>query len=129
MKIILNNGAELTPLAITGGMKPVQGAQRDTLHFVFPAESGLDTLDAAFTESACENITITGDDESENLYHGYTIRAGLVKASVEVTPATAEAAAVYEDRITVSMSQRTYAESQLLMLTSAVNTLLTGEVE
>lgn len=129
MKIVLNNGTELTPLVITGGMKTVQGAQRDTLHFVFPAESGLDTLDAAFTEAACEDITIIGEDNSENLYHGYTIRAGLAKAGVEVTPATTEAAAVYEDRITVSMSQRTYAESQLLMLTSAVNTLLTGEVD
>ena len=32
---------------------------------------------------------------------------------METTPATESTPAVYEDRITVAMSQRTYAESQL----------------
>ena len=35
MKIILSDGTELTPILVTGGPKYVQGANRDTLDFVF----------------------------------------------------------------------------------------------
>ena len=124
MKIILNNGKELSPILVTGGTRMVQGASRDTLSFIFPADVSMASIDEAFTADACDKITIVGDDGSENIHTGYTIRAELSKASVEVTPATEEAEAVYEDRITVSMSQRTYAESQLASLTDTVDVLV-----
>lgn len=123
MKIILNNGKELSPILVTGGPRMVQGASRDTLNFIFPATEDMAELDSAFSAENCEKITIIGDDGSENIHTGYTIRAELSKASVEVTPATESEAAVFEDRITVSMSQRTYAESQLASLTTAMNAL------
>ena len=124
MKIILNNGTELTPIMVTGGPRHIQGASRDTLNFVFPATEDMTALDAAFSTANCESVTIVGDDGSEAIHKGYTIRAELKKESVEVTPATESEAAVYEDRITVSMSQRTYAESQLASLTDTVDTLV-----
>ena len=124
MKIILNNGKELSPILVTGGPRMVQGASRDTLSFIFPADVSMAAIDQAFTADACEHITIIGDDGSENIHTGYTIRAELSKASVEVTPATESEAAVFEDRITVSMSQRTYAESQLASLTDTVDVLV-----
>lgn len=124
MKIILNNGTELTPIMVTGGPRHIQGASRDTLNFVFPATEDMTALDAAFSTANCESITIVGDDGSEAIHKGYTIRAELKKESVEVTPATESEAAVFEDRITVSMSQRTYAESQLASLTDTVDTLV-----
>lgn len=123
MKIILANGTELSPLAVRGASSFIQGAKRDTLSFIFSADKGVGALDVTFKESACEKITIVGDNESESIYKGYTIRAGLKKAPVEVTPATEEAEAVIENRITVTMAQRTYAETQL----SALTALLTGE--
>ena len=123
MKIKLANGTELNPILVKGSPMNIQGAKRDTLSFIFSAAEDMNALDEAFSESACESITITGDDETESIHKGYTIRAELKKASVEVTPATAESEAVMEDRITVSMSQRTYSETQL----SALNALLTGE--
>lgn len=122
MKIILNNGKELSPILVTGGPRMVHGASRDTLNFIFPATEDMAELDSAFSAENCEKITIIGDDGSENIHTGYTIRAELKKDSVEVTPATEEA--VYEDRITVSMSQRTYAESQLASLTDTVDVLV-----
>lgn len=88
MNIKLSNGTELTPVMVTGGQKYVQGQSRDTLSFVFAADAGMETLDAAFTEAACESITIVGDDGTENIHKGYTIRAELSKTSVETTPAT-----------------------------------------
>ena len=128
MKIILSDKTELNPIIVTGGTRYVQGDHRDTLSFVFPADAGMEALDAVFTSSACESIIIFGDDESEAIHTGYTIRAELSKRIVEVTPATDETEAVFEDRITVAMSQRTYAENQIAQNAAALNALLTGEV-
>ena len=127
MMIKLNNGTQLEPILVTGGPRHVQGATRDALSFVFPTQVGLTELDGLFTPENCENIAIVGEDGSENLHAGYTIRAELSKAAVEVEPATAEREAVYEDRITVVMAQRTYAETQLAQLQAAVAALTGGQ--
>ena len=124
MKIILANGKELSPILVTGDPRHIQGASRDTLTFVFPSDVSMAAIDQAFTADACEHITIIGDDGSENIHTGYTIRAELSKAPVEVSAATAETDAVYEDRVTVSMAQRTYAESHLASLTDTVDVLV-----
>ena len=47
------------------------------------------------------------------------MRGGLAKAPVLVTPETADAPAVYEDRITVTMGQRTYVETLLAQIMAA----------
>lgn len=119
MKIRLTDGMELVPVAVTGGPRYVQGQSRDTLNFVFPASESMETLDAAFSAANCETITIQEDSGTENIHKAYTVRAALGKEPVEVTPVTAEAPAVYEERITVSMAQRTYIETQLAMLQAA----------
>ncbi len=123
MKIILINNTELNPILVTGGPRFIQGQNRDTLNFIFSATEDINVLDNAFNASNCESITIIGDDESEAVHKGYTIRAELKKESVEITHATESESAVYEDRITVSMSQRTYVESQLTALQDAVDML------
>lgn len=125
MKIILTNGAELEPLSVQGAPSQVQGAKRDTLTFIFPSTAGLEALDAAFSAANCETIRLvqSGDGDhahTESIYTHYVIRAGLTKRAVEVTPATAEADAVYQDQIFVSMAQRTYAEVQMAQLQAAV---------
>ena len=132
MNIKLSNGTVLSPILATGETRYVQGANRDTLNFIFPATEGMEALDAAFSAENCESITVLEavevpdgtTTEQSYLHKGYTIRAGLKKEAVEVTPATEEAEAVYEDRLTVSMSQRTYTESQLASLTDTVDVLV-----
>lgn len=124
MKIILTNGTELNPIMITGGPRHVQGSNRDTLNFISSADAGMETLDEAFTVENCESITIVEDNGVENIHKAYTIRAELSKKSIEVTPATEEAEAVYKNRITVAMSQRTYAESQLASLIDTIDVLV-----
>lgn len=124
MNIKLNDNTVLAPLMVTGETRRVQGASRDTLSFIFPATEDITALDASFTAANCESITIVEDSGAESVHKAYTIRAELSKKSVEVTPATEEAEAVYEDRITVAMSQRTYAESQLASLTDTVDVLV-----
>lgn len=129
MKIILANGTELNPILATGGQKYVQGQNRDTLNFIFPATEDITELDAAFSAANCESITVTDESGAEYVHKTYTIRAELSKKSVEVTPATEEAEAAYEDRITVSMSQRTYAETQLAENSAAIDDIILSMLE
>lgn len=127
MTIKLSDNTRLEPILVTGATRYIQGANRDTLSFIFPARAGLETLDAAFTPDNCESVTIVAEDGSENIHTGYTIRSELSKAAVETAPATAESEAVYEERITVVMAQRTYAETQLARLQAAVAALTGGQ--
>ena len=68
----------------------------------------MEALDKAFSEANCETITVIEEvpqpDGSkawqEYIHKGHTVRAGLTLAPVEVTPATEQAPAVFENRIT-----------------------------
>ncbi|MBQ6945361.1 MAG: hypothetical protein IJN43_13685 [Ruminococcus sp.] len=125
MKVTLTNGTELNPIMVTGESRYIQGASRDTLTFVFAGVS-LDEMDSIFTAENCETISIINDEE-EAIYNGYTLRAELVKKQVEVQKATTETDAVTEERVFVSMAQRTYAENQMAIMQAAMNALLTGK--
>lgn len=132
MKLILNNGMELNPILVTGGERHVNGAPRDTLTFVFPEETSLDELHAIFTEANCESIKLideklndNGETEVEEYIHtGYVIRAELSRTPVMVAPATDDHEEITENRVTVSMALRTYAEKQLASLTETVDVLV-----
>ena len=117
MKITLTNGAELHPILVTGGGRFINGAKRDTLNFIFPADAGLDELDGIFTAENCESISLYQDNAdgsvTEHIYTGYTIRAELSRTPMVVQPATEDTEEVTENRVTVSMALRTYAEKQL----------------
>ena len=128
MIIKLTNGTELNPILATGGQRYVQGTNRDTLSFVFPADASMDELDTLFTAENCESITIM-DGENKYIHNGYTIRAELKREPVVVTPATEISESVTENRVTISMSQRTYMESQLAATQAAVEMLCMPDVE
>ena len=128
MRIKLSNGTELFPIVVTGESRQVQGARRDVITFVFPETENIVTLDGLFTEENCENISFLDDNGvAKHIYKGYTIRAELKKEAVVVTPETTNSAAVTENRIFVSMGQRTYTETQLAGMTATMNALLIGE--
>ena len=127
MKIIFTNGTELNPIMVTGAPNYFQGVSRDSLTFVFSGDSDMEALDKAFTEAACEHITIVGGDGTEAIHSGYTVRVELVKKQVETQKATFDTEAVFENRVFVTMAQRTYAETQLAAMQAAMNALLTGE--
>ena len=129
MKIILNE-IELNPINIIGGKKNVQGANRDTLTFVFPAEMDMAELDSIFIAKNCESITIESVDDKGNvathIHKGYTVRGELSKAVVRTQDETEDAPAVYEERINVVMGQRTYAETKMAEMEEALNMILEG---
>lgn len=125
MKIILNN-TELTPINVIGGRKNVQGANRDTLTFVFPGDMGMAELDSVFSAKNCESITVE-DAAGSYIHKGYTVRGELSKATVCVSAETEDAPASYEERINVVMGQRTYTEKQIEDMHAQIAALLTGE--
>ena len=127
MKITLTNGTELNPLSIYGISREVQGAKRDTLHFVFLVSEGLENLDSIFTEENCETITITEDSGDSYIHKGYTVRAELSKKNM-VVGMTEENEPIYEDRLTVAMAQRTPADNQLKDMEKAMMALAGVEV-
>jgi hypothetical protein len=127
MKIIFANGSELHPILVTGARRQFQGASRDALTFNFSASEDMNALDKAFSSTACETITIVGEDGTEAIYKAYTMLVELVKKPVEVVPASAESEAVWEDRILVTMAQRTYMETQIMNMEAAMTALLKGE--
>lgn len=127
MKIVLANGTELSPITLTGAKRTVQGATRDVLSFVFPAETSMDELDSIFTAKNCETITVV-NGENQFIHKAYTVRAELKREPIMVAPATENTAEVYENRVVISMGQRTYAETQIAEMKAAMDALLTGEV-
>lgn len=123
MKIKLANGTELNPILVSGERRHIQNASRDTLCFIFPAETSLDELDGIFTPANCEKIVITDDNGEDYIHNAYTVRAELKRSPMEVTPATESEDAVYENRVIVTMAQRTYQESQMNEVQTAIAAL------
>lgn len=127
MIIKLTNNLELTALGVTGEKLNIQGARRDVLSFVFPAETSLDEIDSIFTDENCKSIALI-NGETEHIYNNYTIRVELKREPVQVSAATDTTDAVYENRVTVSMAQTTYQENQIVEIQASMNALLNGEV-
>ena len=123
MKAILNNGVEVTPNIIIGEKVYFQNTRRDMLKFVFE-NIGLDEADTLFTADNCEKIVSIGDDGTEQIHHGYVVRVGIEKTVEEKDQATATEEAVYVEKVTVKMAERTYAETMLANLTETVDVLV-----
>ena len=146
MQIKLADGLVLEPITAKAESRYVQGQHRDTLSFVFPVTASYDELDAAFSEVNCETITIIGAESKtitetivnedgttevvpvtvpvDAVHKGYTLRCELKKEPVMVASATTDTDAVYEDRIFVAMSQRTYSETVMKSLQETVDLLV-----
>ena len=125
MKIILANGVEKNAILVTGGQIYAQGANRDALTFVFSSnEVSLDEIDNDFTPIACENIKLVDETGSEFIHKGYTIRTELTKKDVVLTPGDETNPETVENRIMVTMAQRTYVETQMASLIDTVDVLV-----
>lgn len=123
MTIKFADGSTCEPIIVSGEKQHIQGETRDALTFIFPAEVGLENIDVVFSATACETITVIEGDR-EYRYTGYTVRGTLAQEPVEVTHESAEAAATFENRIKITMGQRTYAETQLSSLIDTVDLLV-----
>lgn len=121
MQIKFTDDSTLDCIQVNGRKQYYQGAERDTLEFVFAKSAGFDALEAAFAgEAKTASITIINDTDTDNpemtVYDGYTLRMSMSLAPVVITPGTIDAPAVTEERIMVVMAQLTYIERQLKAL-------------
>lgn len=125
MKLILSNKKECDILVATGERRMIQGVDRDILTFVFDTTYTLADLDELFSPENCESITLVEDETgTEYIHKDYTIRVELKKCKEEVSPATECSDAIFEERIFVSMAQRTYAENQMASITETLDVLV-----
>lgn len=136
MYLILTDGTKLNHLGARGEHKYYQGANRDTITFEFDETHSVDELRNKFTETNCEVINIVTEEEtsledgtvniiqSNNYHEGYVIRVEVAERIKELQPATGTTPAVTETRVFVTMAQRTYAETQMANITTAVDVLL-----
>ncbi|WP_085833492.1 hypothetical protein [Clostridium merdae] len=94
-----------------------QGAQRDSLEIQIAKDTiSFDALDALTSEaSKTDRLTIVtqdGDKQMQEVYDHYVLRTALTLKPITITPDTADAAAVTEDRICITLAQLTYTEVQ-----------------
>ena len=129
MKTILTNGAELAPIIVMGERRYAHGASRDALTFVFPASEEITALDALFVAENCESVTIETNEGEIYVHKDYAVRVELVKKPVQIVEPTEETEAVYEDRIFVTMAQRTEQEKLTAEMSEAIELILSGVTE
>lgn len=143
MKIKLNNGTELEAFAVNGQARHFQGATRDSLEFVFLADSTtFQELESLFNdENSVRRIELVypakdpvtgeiitdgeGNVVMESSWHNhYTLPVSISTSFVVIEPATVETPAVTAKAYSVIMAQKTYAELQLESLQETVDILV-----
>lgn len=136
MYLILKDGTQLNHIGATAGSKYIQGANRDAITFEFDSSHSVDTLRAVFTEENCETIIIVTEavelqeDGTEvvvlknNYWDGYVIRHEVADRVKTIKEATGTTPAITENRVFVTMGQRTYTETKLANLTDTVDLLV-----
>lgn len=112
MKIKFLDGLELDVIQVNGSKRYFQGAQRDSLEFVFEKGAySFDDLDAYFADkNKTRKITLIDDAHNQYVYDDYVIRVSMSLTPVVVEPATSTTPEVTEERISVIMAQQTYME-------------------
>lgn len=118
MKIKFLDGLELNVIQVNGSRRYFQGAQRDSLEFVF--EKGVysfDDLDAYFADkNKTRKITLIDDTHNQYVYDDYVIRVSMSLTPVVVEPATSTTPEVTEERYSIVMAQQTYTEKLIEQL-------------
>lgn len=127
-QIIFADGTVLDVANIKGDDIYHQGAQRDSLEIqIAKGTISFDALDALTADSAKTSkltiVTKENDMQTQAVYDHYVIRTVLMLKPVTIIPATADAAAVTEDRLCVALAQLTYAEVQQAVQAATIDAL------
>ncbi|MDF2570488.1 MAG: hypothetical protein K0R55_2092 [Sporomusa sp.] len=119
--INLNNGETLNPIAINAATRYFQGLTRDCIELQFSkTEVTFEQLDALFSDQENTKRLIiesapTEDAEGnvitpQHLHENYTLRVSLGLVPVVLATATSTTPEITEERYSVIMAQKTYAE-------------------
>ena len=130
MQIKFNDGTTLDVLAVNGQSVYFQGANRDSLEIqVDKGKITFDALDALTGDAAKTGKLTILDGDKQYGHDNYSIRTELALKPVEVTPATVDSPAVTENRLCVTLTQKTYQEQQVEELQSSVDKIILSELE
>lgn len=125
MIIKLNNGTELEAIQVNGQTRYFQEANRDSLEFQFAKTAvTFEQLDTLFAESENTKRIVLQNGEENYLHENYSLRVSLSLAPVIIDPATSTEPAVTEERYSVVMAQKSYAEMQQESLQETVDILM-----
>nr|WP_315020934.1 hypothetical protein [uncultured Aminipila sp.] len=121
----LSDNTELKAICINGKSVYYQGANRDSLEFIFKkGDYPFDQLDSLFANSAKTNKITVIDTEAatetdgtpvttQHVYDNYSLRISMEMKPVVIIPATSTEAEVAEERVMVTMGQLTLIEKKL----------------
>ena len=124
MQIKFNDGTALDALAVKGKPTYFQGAQRDSLEIqIAKDKTTFDALDKLTVDPTKTGKLTIIDGDKQYEHDNYSIRTELALKPVEVTSATTDSPAVTENRLCVTLAQKTYAELQIAELQSSVDAL------
>lgn len=117
-------GTTLTVLDFKGNLINFQGANRDSLQIQLAKDAiSFDALDALTASQANTAKLITIDGSNQYVHDNYCLRVSLGLNPVIITPATSTSPAVTEERLCVTLAQKTYAELQTEQLQASVDAL------
>ena len=130
MKVILSNGKELEAKGVHGRSIMYQGVQRDSLIFLFDAESeSLTDAMTDFTAENCAAITLEGDDGEQFIHEHYTIRTELGYGYKELVLTGGVSGNDDSKVVYVRMAQTTLLERMVESQQEAIDNLIAAALE
>lgn len=111
-KITLKDGTTLEAVAVMGGQRMLNNANRDTITFVFDDSHSMMDLDALFTSDNCETITLHGTD-MEGTETKYLLEGFILRAELKLAPEAADNGTLV-NRISITQAKLIAAEEQAI---------------
>lgn len=119
-----STGTTLTVLALNGQSINFQGANRDGIEIQLAKDAvAFDALDKLTADPANLKKLTTIDGEKQSVLDNYSLRASLSLKPVVTAAATSTTSEQTEDRLCVTLAQKTYSEIELEALKAQVAAL------
>lgn len=117
-------GTALTVLALNGQSINFQGANRDGIEIQIAKDAvAFDALDKLTADPANLKKLTTIDGEKQSVLDNYSLRVSLSLKPVVTAAATSTTPEQTEDRLVVTLAQKTYSEIELEALKAQVAAL------
>lgn len=126
MQIKFIDGTLLECIKVDGFSKFYQNASRDTFEIhISPLKYTLEQVITLFSnESNFKTMIFIADDGSEYVHSNYVICSEMSWRNVLLENATSTADETYENRIVVTLSQKSYAEVQAAIIQDTLDVLV-----
>ena len=129
MQLKFSDGTTLDVLAVKGNPTYFQGAQRDALEIqIDKGKTTFDALDALTGDPAKTGKLTIIDGDKQYQHDNYNLRTELALKPVVTAEATSTTPEQTEDRLCVTLAQKTYQELQIAELQGSVDALTLAQL-